>query len=139
MEFTNFWWKSLHRWCCSSAFSRIFRIGRSRLLMYGIAQNFICNLLAVRDDKLLEILVQIFNKRWQKFESKSWLLIRWWNILPAFGTRFPHVLTTEIYFTIVWRNLVPNVSRLFHHLTFWSTFYHALVKRWTKITNSALI
>ena len=73
---------------------------------------------------LLEISVRRFTKNGENLGQKT-DSIRRWNIISIFGVWCHYVSTTEINFTMVWWNLVPNVGKLFHHFTeaaFWLSF-----------------
>ena len=56
----------------------------------------------------------------------------------TFCIGFHRVSTTEVCFTVVWWSLVQMFVVYFIYLTLFDTvFYHALVKRFTEISNSA--
>ena len=83
-------------------------------------------------------LAQRFTKIWYKLGQKV-ASIKWWNIKPTFGTRFHHVSTIEIRFSMVWWNLEPNIGRRLHHfteVTFWSSFLPYFGEMLNKISNS---
>ena len=93
-----------------------------------VSQIIALLLLMMTYHTLLHILFNVSPKHGKKSRSKS-CLIRWWNILPTFGTRLHHVSTIEICLTIVWWNLEPNIGGPFQHLTekklteFFTTFW----------------